>query len=1063
MAPLITGAILFALTLGLSILIKFTPSHKPLPPLKLWYRFAGDESKKVKLPVIWPLPTPPGKLTELMRKEAKLKHTWRQRDLKTFQTPIAQHYIRIWPWVITAGLIYSLVTYTEQWADQLSLTLLLLTPALFGALHGFWRWHRAHPGAISGTIGAALTPGRRNKGRVRQKSQKKATSVEYVERPRGYIRELWGSYLSFVLASDNLGWVIVHQIVLFAAFAACAYPAGATNQEQLILWGVAVLGVLIVSYLRWRSIDKAREEIYQGVYSSVADHFKYLTAANNTLIKKKDRERFTSPHGAISIVWAELTDPYEVTVKFPVTYEKTNAKKREEFQKEYEANHPSNTVRKFLWNPGRGEVAITPANYPESVRWDGMLQGDWHYFVVGLALDTGKIIGFSLVKNAPHILVAGETGTGKTEVMFTIVGQMSLKGWVIALCDPKATGWLDWTQVFRYTNEYGTDTGAAPLQQGDARDGLIYHAVELYGIYDVIKATYDELERRKKINKKYSVSNSAKLMGRKDVAEEDQLRPYALIVDEALSLLATDKGSSDEIKARNELRGEILSMLLRLIVEARALMIHVLLGFQRPDTTYVNGSARDNMSIRLGTGEFSVQGKVMVFGDVEKVPALPRAKDGAPDEIVPGRGQAMMGSGQPVVNVQYMWLGEDAADLNTYLPMPPMPENAVSNAPKKAVDTKIGEDQEIFSIFLEDEEHDPEHPTRVVKSKKISSHVQPPSEEGSPFGVPSDPWGQTAKPPAPGVSDTPPAPASGQEEETYTGRGAEVVPAGGFATAPGTPSPNEAPTNNAGTQDKPLGSRKGVDVAAGLFGSTPAPETPAGALSASPNRPSSLNNGGFDGYVPSYNPERDAPAKQVAQPPRPPEPAESETQEPALPEGVDEAYAEDQGMFYDTGKGEVPFLTPVVWETEDTTGFSLGDTGFESMFTGGDDSSAGEPEPLSNTEAETKPAKAEQYENPFDTPIALLASGVNPFDVPEGTAPHEPETQGTPVIAGGFAAASQAEENQSEPEVNTESAFEADLDLFADFTLPAEQDSPAEGEHQPHTSTEADSENDGWE
>lgn len=576
--------------------------------------------------------------------------------------------------------------------------LYLATPILAGMVYGFATWRRNHPGALSGSLVAVLKALLRIRN-TRRRTNTKRNDETLASRP--YLTRILGSWIRLVLKDDTAIWCVIHMVMIEAGFLLALYAPVLPYGTGYLIGYIPAL----VSFIRWKRIDAARQTVINDYYGFASDQFGYERAARQT--RMAGHEQFADPNACVSVQWREMTEPEVVTIAFPQSFEKTNMTKREKFSKEFEATYANATVKKFIWNTGKQTVTVVAANYPESVRWDGEVTRPWHSFVVGVALDTGKKIVLSVKDQAPHILIAGETGSGKSETMFVIAAQAMLKGWTIALCDPKATGWVAFTQNFRYTGVAGPGTGAEPLKPGDARQGLKWHAIDLYGIHTVIKNTWAEVERRKAIDVEHRATSVTDLP--QEIRDRENISPYMLIVDEALSLFAQDSGGGEETDERNALRGELLSVVIRIIVEARALQIHTMLGFQRPDTKYVDGSARDNLGIRIGLGKFSQDGAKMVYGSTE-VPDLPIRKDGidpetevettkpgesdtedtkdGSDATVKGRGQARLGSGQPIINFQSYWCGPKHADLDKYLPMPEAIEH-LDNAPTDPVDTSL--------------------------------------------------------------------------------------------------------------------------------------------------------------------------------------------------------------------------------------------------------------------------------------------------------------------------------------------------------------------------------------
>lgn len=692
----------------------------------------------------------------------------------------------LWRVTIVAVLGLVAVGYPTSYTISPPVILYVLTPIIVGICYAFRQWHKHHPGAISAALVAII------KGIFRVRNTRRRTASKSTDAPvasRGYLRQILGSWISLATRNDTALWCLAHMLLIEAGFWLALYaPALPFGGGYLIGYVPA-----LVSFIRWRSIDKKRQTVINNYYGFAMDQFGYERAARNT--RMTGYEKFSDPNACVSVQWREMTEPDVVTIAFPQSFEKTNQTKREKFSREFEATYRSATVKKFLWDTGKQTVTVIAANYPEDVRWNGAMTRQWHSFVFGVQLDSGKKVVLSVKDQASHILVAGEVGSGKTETMFVIVAQAMLKGWQVALCDPKGTGWVAFTQNFRYTNEAGPGTGAVPLKPGDARPGLIWHAIDVYGIATVVEQTWKEVERRKAINIEHRATSSTDLD--QSIRDEKNIRPYLLVIDEALSLFATDKGKSDEIEERNDLREAILGTVIRIIVEARALQVHTMLGFQRPDTRYIDGSARDNLSIRIGLGKFGEDGRNMVYGTRE-VPELPLRKNGVDssenddddaDAVVKGRGQVRLGAGAPVQNVQSMWFGPGHEDLDKHLPMPEAPEQ-LNNAPTTTIDDDPLEDDTSPTEDVSGQEQDspaaepinrpgpwratdapttqyptapgnqeakvvhPEQALKSVPTGPITPHEDPFGAAEDSQDTTQDPWTSNAKP-WPGVTEEP--------------------------------------------------------------------------------------------------------------------------------------------------------------------------------------------------------------------------------------------------------------------------------------------------------------------
>ena len=547
---------------------------------------------------------------------------------------------------IVAALGGSVATATQFYTDRPALIAYMSAPVIVGIIWTLYRIEAASPGRITGLI----------RGNQRRRSGPSRRQPRFVPK---FLPSLRG-WLTLVIFEDVIKWRIIHTTCIGAAWLAAALlPEPASY--------IAPWVITLVTAARWMKVQSQRNGVIQRVYAIAASHLDYTKAVSSRLTS--GGARFAAPGGCIGVEWTDLTTPTSITIAFPVTFAKTDLNKRTTFENEFDATLPGNGW-KFDWDTTATTVNITVASYPENVRWELRTPDGWSKFYIGDQLDDGSAVTFDVQSESPHVLVAGETGSGKTEAMFVIAGQALQKGWEVAICDPKETGWAMWTRRRRPTNENGHDTGADKLRDGDARPGVIEHAVEVYGIRDVLVRCKAEMQRRKKVNGAHKVVKWTELPD--EVKEAENIKPLMVVVDEALSLFDLKKGATDDIKAENEVRGEALSVLQTLIVEARALGIHVLLGIQRPDAAVLGGAMRSNLGARIACGVMEPTGYQMMFNVTGGVPRL--VVNNPEGKKVMGRALVRSSPGQPIVPVQVAWLGPGQKDLNDLAPMPEEPE-----------------------------------------------------------------------------------------------------------------------------------------------------------------------------------------------------------------------------------------------------------------------------------------------------------------------------------------------------------------------------------------------------
>lgn len=191
--------------------------------------------------------------------------------------------------------------------------------------------------------------------------------------------------------------------------------------------------------------------------------------------------------------------------------------------------------------------------------------------------ENAEIISWPLGGAAPHALVIGRTGSGKT---------VALRGLVIEACrnepdpvidilDPKRTsfrGLVGWPHIRSVTTE--VDTMAAALDR-----------------------CWQEMEDR------YTAMQHG--------ARQTDLPLLLVVVDELTELVARLKEAWDG-KGEHPAVGQWRS-LVRLGREAR---IHLLCGLQRPDAALIGGETRSNFGLSIGLGNLTPEAQRMIGADI---------------------------------------------------------------------------------------------------------------------------------------------------------------------------------------------------------------------------------------------------------------------------------------------------------------------------------------------------------------------------------------------------------------------------------------------------------------
>jgi len=252
---------------------------------------------------------------------------------------------------------------------------------------------------------------------------------------------------------------------------------------------------------------------------------------------------------------------------------------------EAEWSMASRRVR-FVRSPGLPIMVDPPLDFPTVNR--ASIRRLYKQTVIPFGIDAyGNTISWDF-KQSPHMLIAGQTSSGKTSVLMTVATQCARRiGANLVFIDPKGfdtPGLRDWPNVSLVTA--GTD-----------EDGLVGHTAALRFIADTMRDRLSQV----KIN-----PNRA-----------DDFDPIVIVTDEFSNLVvalaefyATYKTSKEKGAPPTT---KDVGILLR---TARAVAIHMAIGIQRPDTMFISGEARDNTALRVAMGRLrSKDAAIMMFND----------------------------------------------------------------------------------------------------------------------------------------------------------------------------------------------------------------------------------------------------------------------------------------------------------------------------------------------------------------------------------------------------------------------------------------------------------------
>ena len=212
----------------------------------------------------------------------------------------------------------------------------------------------------------------------------------------------------------------------------------------------------------------------------------------------------------------------------------------------------------------------------------------------------------------PHFMATGSTGAGKTGQMRTLAVEICRRHWRLRIADPKRVefvGMKGWPNV-----------------------EIV--ATSVPAMVATIHRTYVDMERR------YQLIETGQ-------AVEGDFEPLFLMLDEYRYFYAKVNAWYQDVKPTGGSKiCPIFDEVFQIAMLGRTADVHLILGTQRPDASWLGGDVRDQFGARASMGRISPDGAKMMWDSYHVGTTVPRRK--------PGRG-TIIGLDDAPVEYQAYW------------------------------------------------------------------------------------------------------------------------------------------------------------------------------------------------------------------------------------------------------------------------------------------------------------------------------------------------------------------------------------------------------------------------
>ncbi len=231
---------------------------------------------------------------------------------------------------------------------------------------------------------------------------------------------------------------------------------------------------------------------------------------------------------------------------------------------------------------------------PEKIMWkEKYLRKEDFLLVLGQSLQGQELVD---LKQIPHLLLGGSTGSGKSVLLKLLVMQCVKKDALVYIADFK--GGVDFSPVWHKRCQIITEEEA---------------------LLNTLMMIVEELEKRKDLFLAHSCANISEY-NRK---ESEDLQRIIFACDEIAELLDKTGLSKEKKELVTKIEGN-LSIIAR---QGRAFGIHLILATQRPDANILSGQIRNNLDYRI-CGRADNVLSMIILDNADAAEKIPKSAQG---------------------------------------------------------------------------------------------------------------------------------------------------------------------------------------------------------------------------------------------------------------------------------------------------------------------------------------------------------------------------------------------------------------------------------------------------